>query len=99
MTQQEIESELHSLRELVLQQQQQEEARRKIWRSISKSATILAVMLCAGALGLLLVGFALDFGTVSSNARFFGSLAPMLILVSLPLSLLRAALSDPISPR
>jgi cytochrome bd-type quinol oxidase subunit 2 len=99
MTQQEIETELSGLRDLVLQQQQQEEARRKNWRSISKSATILAVMLCAGALGLLVVGFALDFGSPSSNTRFFGSLAPMLILVSLPLSLLRAALSDPISPR
>jgi cytochrome bd-type quinol oxidase subunit 2 len=99
MTQQEIETELNRLRELVLQQQQQEEARRKNWRSISKSATILAVMLCAGALGLLVVGFALDSGSASSNSRFFGSLAPMLILVSLPLTLLKAALSDPISPR
>jgi hypothetical protein len=99
MTLQEIENELTSLREQVLQQQQQEEARRKNWRSISKSATILAVMLCAGALGLLVVGFALDFGSPSSSTRFFGSLAPMLIFVSLPLSLLRAALSDPVSPR
>lgn len=99
MTQQEIETELNSLRELVSQQQQQDEARRKNWRSISKSATILAVILCVGALGLLVVGFVLDSGSPSANSRFFGSLAPRLILVSLPLSVLRAAFSDPVSPR
>ncbi len=99
MTQQEIETELNTLRELVLRQQQQEEARRKNWRSISKSATILAVILCVGALGLLVLGFVLDSGSPSANSRFFGSLAPLLVFVSLPLSLLSAALSDPVSPR
>lgn len=99
MTQQEIENELASLRAQVLQQQQAEEARRKNWRSISRSATILAVMLCAGALGLIVVGFALDSGSPSANSRFFGSFAPMLVFASLPLSLLKAALSDPVAPR
>jgi hypothetical protein len=99
MTQQEIETELNRLRELVLQQRQQEEARRKNWRSISKSATILAVIFCVGAMALLVVGLVLDSGSPSANSRFFGSFAPMLIFVSLPLSLLRAALSDPVSPR
>ncbi len=99
MTQQEIETELNTLRELVLRQQQQEEARRKNWRSISKSATILAVTMCVGALGLLVFGFVLDSGSPSSNTRFLGALAPLLVFVSLPLSLLRAALSDPVSPR
>ena len=61
MTQQEIETELNTLRELVLRQQQQEEARRKNWRSISKSATILAVTMCVGALELLVFGFVLRF--------------------------------------
>jgi hypothetical protein len=82
MTQQEIEDELKSLRE-------QEQARRKNWRSIRRSAALIsAVFLIAG------IGF-FAFSIAYPNTGMLQT-AMMFIMLSLPTTLLSSALRDPI---
>jgi hypothetical protein len=87
MTQQEIEDELKSFRE-------QEQARRKNWRSIRRSAAFGAIVFVAGGIGLLAFSVAFP-GT--RHETF--SAAMMFIMLSLPMSLLSQALRDPIPPQ
>lgn len=85
MTQQEIEDELKSLRE-------QEQARRKNWRSIRRSAALIsAVFLIAG------IGF-FAFSIAYPNAGMLQT-AMMFLMLSLPTTLLSSALRDPIPPQ
>jgi hypothetical protein len=84
MTQQEIEDELKSLRE-------QEQARRKNWRPIRRSAAIGAAVFLLAGIGLFVFSFAYQ------NLRhetFPGAM--MFLILSLNMSLLSQALRDPI---
>ena len=87
MTQQEIEDELKSFRE-------QEQARRKNWHSIRRSAAFGVIVFVTGGIGLL------AFSVASPGARHETfSAAMMFIMLSLPMSLLSQALRDPIPPQ
>jgi len=80
MTLQEIENELKSLRE-------QEQARRKNWRLIRRSAAICAIVFLLGGVGFL------AFSIAYSNIRVEPfQTAMMFIMLSLNMSLLGAAL-------
>jgi cytochrome c biogenesis protein CcdA len=80
MTQQEIENELLSLRG-------QEEARKKNWRSIRTSAAFGAAVFLLGGMGFLI------FSAVYPDSRHeMLQTAIMFIMLSLPMSLLGAAL-------
>lgn len=83
MTQEEIENELKSFRE-------QEQARRKNWRPIRISASICALVFLMGAAGLL--AFSLAYPGARQEMV---TAAIMLVMLSLPMSLLAAALRDP----
>jgi uncharacterized membrane protein len=87
MTQQEIEEELRSLLE-------QEQARRKNWRSIRRSATICAIVFVIGGIGLL--AFSIAYPS-TRHETFAGAM--MFVMLSLPMSLLSQALRDTIPPR
>ncbi len=87
MTPQEIEKELKSLREQVLKQQQQEEARRRNWRSIAKGAGICGLVFILGGIGFL------AYSIVHSDTRVEPlQTALMFIMLSLPMSFLGTAL-------
>ncbi len=87
MTQQEIEDELKCLRE-------QEQARRKNWRSIRRSAAFCAIVFVICGIGFLAFSIAYP-GT--RHETFSGAI--MFIMLSLPLSLLSSALRDPTPPQ
>jgi hypothetical protein len=85
MTQQEIENELKSLREL-------EEARKKNWRSIRKAALFVAVLFVLLGGGLLVFSIAYTDSrpeALQTGIMFFGW---SVLLSSFPLSLLAGAL-------
>jgi hypothetical protein len=87
MTLQEIENELKSLREQVLQQQRQEEARRSNWRGVRKGVAICGLLFICGGIGLL------AFSIAHSDTRIEPFQAAItFIMLSLPMSLLGAAL-------
>jgi len=87
MTQQEIENELKSLREQVSRCQQLEEARRRNWRPIRKGAAICGVVFVLGGIGLLV------FSAIYPDVRHETlQSAIMFVLLSIPMSLLGAAL-------
>jgi hypothetical protein len=80
MTLQEIENELKSLRE-------QEEARKKNWGAIRKAAAFCGILFILGGTGLLV------FSLAYPNSRHETSqTAIMFIMLTLPMSLLAAAL-------
>jgi hypothetical protein len=79
MTQQEIENELKSLRA-------QEEARQRNWRSIRKTAAFSALAFILGGVGCLI--FSVAYGGQHQTLQT----AVMFILLSLPMSLIGAAL-------
>ena len=82
MTQQEIEDELKSLRE-------REQARRKNWRSIRRSAVFCGIVSVIGGLGIL------AFSIAYPGTRHETLLAAMMFLMlSAPMSLLSSALRD-----
>jgi len=79
MTQQEIEDELKSLREL-----------RKKWRSISKTAGLIAIVFWIGGAGF----FAFSIAYPSTRHDTF-SAAMIFLMLSLPMTLLSTALREP----
>jgi cytochrome bd-type quinol oxidase subunit 2 len=99
MTHEEMENEIASLREQALRQRQQEEARQKNWRSIRTGATIIALLLCAAAFGLIAVGLWLELASSPSRSHLFVPFALLLTVGSLPMTFLKAALTDPTAPR
>ncbi len=82
MTQQEIEDELKGLRE-------REQARRKNWRSIRRSAAFCAIVFVMGGVGFLAFSIAYP-GTRHETLPA----AVMFLMLSLPMSLLGSALRD-----
>lgn len=87
MTQQEIETELRSLREQLLQQQRLEETRGKNWRSIRSAAAICGLVFLSGAIGF----FVYSLTNPRDHHEMF-LIALMFVMLSLPVSLLGAAL-------
>ena len=82
MTQQEIEDELKGLRE-------REQARRKNWRSIRRSAVFCGIASLMGGCGFL------AFSIAYPGIRHEGVLLALIfIMLSVPMSLLRSALRD-----
>jgi uncharacterized membrane protein YidH (DUF202 family) len=85
MTLEEMEAELGRLRAI-------EEARRKSWRSIRTSAAICAI-------AFVIVGVGFQIAALLDGAGRSHTLqvsAALFIMMSLPLSLLRLALADPV---
>jgi hypothetical protein len=91
MTLQEIESELLTLRAL-------EEARRKNWRSVRRSAAFLGVFFALGGGGIEVAGLIIDLTSSSSQSHVLQQTGLMFILFALPMILLRTALVDPVVP-
>jgi membrane protein CcdC involved in cytochrome C biogenesis len=89
MTQQEIESELRNLRAL-------EEARRKNWRSVRRSAAFCGVLFALVGIGFEVVGLILT--SSSSQSHVVQQAGGMFILLALPMIFLRNALIDPVLP-
>jgi hypothetical protein len=87
MTLQEIESELNRLRAL-------EEARRKHWRSVRRSATICGLLFLFAGAGLMGAALILDPTSSTSHGHALQEGAVMFILVAAPMVWLRAALID-----
>jgi hypothetical protein len=91
MTQQEIESELHSLRAL-------EEARRKNWRSVGRSAAFCGVFFALTGMGCEVAGLIIYLTSSSSESHVLQQAGGMFVLLALPMIFLRNALVDPVVP-
>lgn len=89
MTQQEMESELGRLRAI-------EEARRSKWRSTRRTASICAVSLAAAGFGFEVAGLVTYIHGSENVARVLQASGGLFIFISLPMTLLRDALSDPV---
>jgi len=91
MTQQEIESELRSLRAL-------EEARRKSWRSIRRSAAFCGFLFALVGFGCKVAGLIIYLTSSSSQSHVLQQAGVTFILLALPMIFLRNALVDPVLP-
>jgi hypothetical protein len=91
MTQQEIESELHNLRAL-------EEARRKNWRSVRRSAPFCGVFFALTGMGCEVAGLIIYLTSSSSESYVLQQAGVTFILLALPMIFLRNALIDPVLP-
>ena len=91
MTQEEIESELRSLRAL-------EDARRKNWRSIRRSAAVCGVLFAFAGIGFEVAGLIIYVTSSSSQSHVLQQAGAIFILLALPMILLRSALIHPVVP-
>ena len=91
MTQQEIESELHNLRAL-------EEARRKNWRSVRRSAPFCGVFFALTGMGCEVAGLIIYLTSSSNQSHVLQQAGVTFILLALPMIFLRNALIDPVLP-
>jgi hypothetical protein len=91
MTQQEIESELRSLRAL-------EEARRKNWRSVRRSAAFCGCLFALAGLGFEVVGLIIYLTSSVNQSHVFQQAGVTFVLLALPMIFLRNALIDPVLP-
>jgi hypothetical protein len=91
MTQQEIETELHNLRVL-------EDARRKNWRSVRRSAAFCGVLFALAGFGFEVSGLIIYLTSSSSESHVLQQAGVTFILLALPMIFLRNALIDPVLP-
>jgi hypothetical protein len=91
MTQQEIESELRSLRAL-------EDARQKNWRSVRSSAAFCGVFFALTGTGVEVAGLTIYLSSSSSQSHVLQQAGAIFILLALPMILLRSALIHPVVP-